>query len=133
MSSALATKAILGNIGPGLQGTATRDWGEVGDAVVRPVFDYPVHRVTAAGRLDIDLSAAGFPVGQPGEIEVIVRMDGVGGHTVTFRGVTHWDADVPPTLATSVGAVNRLTFASDDGGGSVMGALTFRSQRPAGK
>lgn len=71
------------------------------------------------------ISFSNIPVSNLTSFTIILRQGGSGSYTVTWPGSVTWVTGSAPTLNTTVGSVNILTFLTDNGGTTVYGFNTY--------
>ncbi|MGI0076975.1 MAG: hypothetical protein ACREAU_06185, partial [Nitrosopumilaceae archaeon] len=59
--------------------------------------------------------------GNAGNFTFIVTQDGTGSRTITWPGSVRWSGGTPPTLTTTAGKTDILTFVTTDGGSTWYG------------
>ena len=70
------------------------------------------------------ISFSNIPASNMTSFTIILRQGGSGSYTVTWPGSVTWAKGSPPTLNTTVAAVDIFTFLTDNGGTTVYGFTT---------
>ena len=83
---------------------------------------------TACHRLNLDVASCALTFSgavnlTPAEIVLTIAQDATGGRLVTWPAAVKWAGGVAPILSTTPSALDRLHFATEDGGTTIYGAV----------
>lgn len=96
--------------------------GASGSTETIDLTDGNVHDITLTA--NCTLTFASVAPGRGRSFTLVLRQDGVGSRTVTWPGSVVWPGGVAPTLSTTAGATDVLTFFTLDGGTTWYGFST---------
>ena len=83
---------------------------------------------TACHRLNLDVASCALTFSgavnlTPAELVLTVAQDATGARVVTWPAAVKWAGGVAPILSTTPSAVDRLHFATEDGGSTIYGSV----------